>query len=140
MSSANLELVRSIYADWERGDHSEVGWADPEIEYVMVGGPDPGAWQGLQGMVAAFREVLRAWTDWRVSADDYLDVDRDRILVPFHFTARGRTSGLEAGQLRTHGATLFHVHAGRITRIVQYFDRNLAFAELGLSPEDDAAA
>jgi hypothetical protein len=30
--SANVELVRSIYADRERGDHSDVGWADSHIE------------------------------------------------------------------------------------------------------------
>ena len=45
--SANLDLVRSIYAAWERGDRSSVEWAHPEIEYELVGGPAPetgGAW------------------------------------------------------------------------------------------------
>lgn len=133
--SANLGLVRCIYAAWERSDYTEVAWADPEIEYVIAGGPDPGVWRGVGGMAKAFREMLKAWTDWRVTAEDFVEVDSERILVPYRFAARGRASGLEAGRLHTQGATLFQLHASRVTRIVQYFDRERAFVELGLAPD-----
>jgi hypothetical protein len=57
---ANLDLVRSIHAAWERGDFSSVEWADPEIEFVFVGGPEPGSWAGLPRIEEGFRDFLSA--------------------------------------------------------------------------------
>jgi hypothetical protein len=64
MPSENLELVRSIYADWERGDYSSTEWAHPGIEFVGVGGPDPGSSTGLAGLAKLNRDFRSAWTDF----------------------------------------------------------------------------
>ena len=135
MASANLELVRSIYAAWERGDYSSAAWAHPEIELVFADGPSPGRWTGLAGLAEFMRDILLAWEDWRVEADEYRELDDERVLTLSHFSGRGKTSGLELGQMRTKGAELFHVRDGKVTRLVIYWGRERAFADLGLASD-----
>jgi len=137
MSQENLEIVRSIYELWGRGDFSSADWAHPEIEYVIADfGPASGSWTGLAGMAEGFRSILAAWEGYRAEADDYRQLDRERVLVLVHMSGRGKMSGLELGRLRTKGANVFHVRGGKVTRLVLYFDRDRALAELGLSEQD----
>ena len=130
--SANLDLVRSIYADWELGDFSRADWADPEIEYVIADGPDPGNRTGLAAMAEAWRDRLSTSEDLRFRVDDYREVDNGRVLVCFHGSGRGKGSGLELGQLARQAASLFQVRGGRVVRLVFYWDRDRALAALGL--------
>jgi ketosteroid isomerase-like protein len=53
--------------------------------------------------------------------------------VLIHHRGRGKTSGLELGQMQTKNAALFHVRDGKVTRFVAYWDRERALADLGLS-------
>ena len=137
LPSANLDLVRSIYAEWERGDFSSAEWADPEIEFAFAGGPEPGSWKGLAGMAEGYREWLRAWDGFRAEPEEYLVLDGERILVLVRNSGRGRTSGLELEERSV--ANLFHLRGGQVTRIVVYLDRGLAFSDLGLAREADSS-
>jgi len=127
-----VEIVRSIYTMWERGDFTSAEWAHPEIEYVSADGPAPGSVTGLAGMAETFRDWLSTWQEWRVEAEEYRELDEDRVLVLFHFSARGKTSGLELGQIGTKGASLFHLRGGKVTRLVQYLDRERGLETLRL--------
>ena len=57
MASTNVDLVRSIFAAWERGDFSSADWADPEIEFA-VPTDGPGRWTGVARMAEANRDFL----------------------------------------------------------------------------------
>jgi ketosteroid isomerase-like protein len=130
--SANLDLVRSIYAAWERGDFRSTEWADPEIECVIVDGPEPGSWTRLAGMSKGIRDFLSAWEGYRSEPNEYRELDEERVLVLLHTTARGKTSGVQIEQMR---ANLFHIRGGKVTRLLHYWSRERAFADLGLAPE-----
>src|SRR4051812_20205007 len=131
--SENLDLVRSIYADWERGDYSSAGWAHPQIEFVIAGLPDHGSSKGAAAARQAWDQFLNAWEGHHVEVEEFREVDDDRVLVLGRFVARGKTSGLDVQQTRTEGANVLHVRDGQVTRLVVYFDRDHAFADLGLA-------
>jgi ketosteroid isomerase-like protein len=135
MTSANLDLVRSIYADWERGDFTSADWAHPEIEFARADGPDPGVWRGVTGMAGAWRDRAGSFEGPRPEVEEYRELDGERVLVLFRATGRAKASGLDLGQMRAKGANLVHVRDGKVTRLVTYFDRERALADLGLAPE-----
>jgi hypothetical protein len=109
--TSNLDLVRSLYADWERGDFSRIDWAHPEIEFVITDGAEAGSWSGLTAMAGAWREYLRTWEGFSARAEEYYALGEERVLVPDHFSGRGRASGVELGETSAKGATLFSLPA-----------------------------
>jgi ketosteroid isomerase-like protein len=137
--SANLDLVRSIYTAWERGDFAQTERLHPDIEFVFADGPSPGRWTGLAGMAEGSRDFLSAWEDFRAEVEEYRELDGERVLVLIHHRGRGKTSGLGLGQMQTKNAALFHIRDGKVTKFVAYSDRDRALADLGLAPEGDSS-
>lgn len=133
--SENLDLVRSIYSNWERGDDGSTEWAQAEIEWVRADGPEPGTWKGVSEMTTAWRDFLDEWEELHSSAEQYRELDAERILVFDSFSGRGKTSGLQFGNVQTPGVLVFHLPEGEVVKLVAYWDRDRAFADLGLSPE-----
>jgi ketosteroid isomerase-like protein len=130
--SANLDLVRSIYASWERGEFDSADWAHPEIEYVSADGPDPGAWTGLVEMAENFRAWLGLWEGFGLTADEYRQFGAENVVVLDHLSGHGKASGLDLGQIQTTGAWVFHIRDGKVMRMIRYLDRDRALADLGI--------
>jgi hypothetical protein len=87
--SANLDLVRSIFAAIERGDFGSSEWADPDIERVVVGGPEPGTFTGLAGLAQGMRSIFSDMEDVRGEAEECRELDAERVLVLTRGVGRG---------------------------------------------------
>jgi ketosteroid isomerase-like protein len=130
-ASPNLDLVRSIFAARERGDYTSTEWAHPEIEFVIADGPEPGSWTGLAGLAGWSRDFLSALEDARAEIDDCRELDDEQVLVLVRYSGRGKRSGLDFGPMQPKGTWLFRVRDGKVTRLVRYWDRDRALADLG---------
>ncbi len=131
--SENLDLVRSIVEDWERGDIlTSAEWAHPDIECVMVDGPAPSRRTGLAGVAEITHEFVSAYQDFSVFAQEYREIDERHVLVLIQFGGRAKTSGLELRQIAGRNASLLHIEYGTVRRLALYWDRDRAFADLGL--------
>jgi ketosteroid isomerase-like protein len=132
MTHSNLDLVRSIYRDWERGDFSRVDWAHPEISFAVF---DPFEYesQGLGAMDSTWQDWLAAWDEYRVELEQLREVSEDCILSLVR--ASGRTGGSGA-TVQHQSANIFRVSNGRVIRLALYADRDRAFADLGLTLDD----
>jgi ketosteroid isomerase-like protein len=135
MTQETIEVVRPIYEAWERGDFASAAWAHPDIEFVAADGFEIGSGTGVAEMAQRWGEWLSAWDEYRVEVEEYRALGDGRILVLMLHCARGKTSGLDVGETRTKraGANVLHVRDGKVTRLVLYWDRERALADLGLS-------
>jgi hypothetical protein len=79
--STNVDLVRLLFAAWERGDFSSAKWAHPEIEYVIADGPSPGTWTGLAGLAQGSGGFVSVWEEYRIEAEEYRELDGERKTV-----------------------------------------------------------
>jgi hypothetical protein len=85
-------------------------------------------------MAAANRHWLNAWDDLRQELQECRELDDERVLCLHRFVASGKGSGMNMELMRPEGAALFHIRGGKVMRLVHYFDRSRALADLGLAP------
>jgi len=131
--SENVDLVRSIYADWERGDFTRFDWATPEMEFLYVDGPEPASGRGHAAMWSTWSGMLSAWRDHRAAGEEYRELADGGILTLTTFSGRGQASGIELPKALARGASVMYVHDGLVTKIVLYMNRDRALADLGLT-------
>jgi ketosteroid isomerase-like protein len=130
MSRENVEIVRQVYADWERGDFREpdcfdpgisVVWADPMFARQAESG-------GLQELSRSMAEFLDAWDDATATAEQLLDAG-DKVVVSCVWRARGKTSGVT---VESPQGSVWTLRDGKVIRMENYPDPSAALEAAGL--------
>jgi ketosteroid isomerase-like protein len=129
--SENLDLVRSIYEKWGRGDFSSTEWADARIEFAFLDGPEPGRWTGIAQMADVWRRVVSEFEGFRTEGARYRELENGRIAALTRFHGRAKRSGLELSQMPSDQLALFDVRDERVVRIELAWDAAV-LAHLGL--------
>jgi ketosteroid isomerase-like protein len=134
MSRENVDLLRNVYSQWERGDFDTSAF-DPDVDFarigsgVVAGAGGPGRWRGHDEMRQAVLEWLSNWEEFHVEAETFIDLG-NRVLVLELQTARGKDSGVP---VRQELGDLFTLRDGKIVSWEAYWHRDEALRAAGLS-------
>lgn len=114
MSLENLEIVRRLYAAWDRGEHpGPAELLDPEIEYVNPAGAiEPGVKRGRVGFAQAVANTLEGWSSWQMEPESF-EASGNQVAVSVRFRARARRSGIE---FQGRESALVTLRNGRVIR------------------------
>jgi ketosteroid isomerase-like protein len=96
MSQENVELVRSAFAAWNRGDLD--AWLDHWDEqaqiYPLRAQLEGRAYNGHEGLRRFLADMAEDWEGLRFEMDEIREAD-EQIVGSGRFQARGRVSGIE---------------------------------------------
>ncbi len=96
MPEENVDVVRSIYAEWEQGNlAAALELFDPEIvfESFMPDSSERIVARGRREVEAFTRDFLTETRAYRMIGDEFREVGKDKVLVAGRQATIGRRSG-----------------------------------------------
>jgi hypothetical protein len=123
---ANIQLVESICAEWERGKFRSTRWAHPAIDFKVSSGPSPSSGAGVVQLKQSLRAWSRAWVPSRITYRY-----GEHVVVGIVFSER---RGVPANESETAWLIVFHVRQGKVTRLEIDNDPDRALDALDLPP------
>jgi ketosteroid isomerase-like protein len=136
MSQENVEIVRAIYAEWEKGnfrDGAEV-W-DALALFIPASTPDSaetGYYIGLEAAAAFLREWVKPWKTFTISAEEIIEAEANVVVVGRQ-RGVGRESGLAVDMLQFH---VWSFRGPKVMRLEVFRERAEALEAVGLSEQD----
>jgi ketosteroid isomerase-like protein len=134
MSQENVEIVRAIYEEWDKGNfRAGLDFYDPYVVYVPpANNPDAGCYTGIESFREFTRDFLGAWTNLSVAAEEFIEAEGS-VVVGTHWRAQGQGSGVDT-DLRDW--TVWSFRGPKVIRIDQFSEREEALKAVGLSEQD----
>jgi ketosteroid isomerase-like protein len=131
MSQKNVELVRSLQDDWNRGDITvDSDRFHPDLEFIPRRAAMEGAYRGLAGFERFIADNLEVFEKFELRYE-YADLG-ERVLAWGHIHVRARGSGIET-DIESGGIIEFR--DGKIVRWEDFGSKDKALEAVGLDPE-----
>jgi ketosteroid isomerase-like protein len=128
MSQENVELIRSLYDGWLRGEPG-LDKLDPEISMVESSTlPGAVSASGIEAVERYLRSFAKHWEQISIEPIEYVDAG-DRVVVVARLTGSGKKSGVEVNRTWAYVWTL---RGGKALGMVGYANREDALGAVGL--------
>ena len=138
-NGSNLDLVKSAFDAWNRGDiEAFADHAADDVAWLEVSGRPEGSTSerlGRDRMRQSLESLFEAWEIYSLEPVQIHDLG-DRVLAIVREVGRGRTSGVEVDSLWGY---LITIEAGQIKRIEAYRDADRALEVAGVGEPGNAA-
>jgi ketosteroid isomerase-like protein len=146
MSQENVEIVRQLYPadgvdmvaiveDAENAKGALGPLFHPDFETtidpqaIAVGGVDRTV-SGIDGFISGWRDWTTAFEAYRITAQEFVALPDDRVLVLDSHRGKSKTGGVE---MEFRAAGIWTVIEGLIRQLEMFMDRGRALEAVGLS-------
>jgi ketosteroid isomerase-like protein len=130
MSEENVELVRRLYDEFNRGGAAPLSLLDPRVEWHTAADlPDSGVHRGHEGVAALHAEWVGSFEDFRADVTELIDRG-DYVVAPLVLRGRIRDSSDEVALPETH---VWKLTAGKVVEVREYRTLDQALEAVGAS-------
>ena len=132
MSQENLEVVRKVYGFSGRDPEAILEFIDAEavLDWTASRGPYSGIYRGHAEIRRFWQAFLETWDEWVTEIQEAIEVDPETVVCVMHVRGRGKGSGV---LIEAHGAGVWSVRDGKVTRAKLFQSKAEALEAVGLS-------
>jgi ketosteroid isomerase-like protein len=132
VSEENVEIVRGVYSEWERGNFWTADYFHPDIHvrwFAPIAAPAGAETHGIEELTRGMREVLGSYERMTCTAERIIDAG-DQVVSVELWQGRGKASGIET---ESRNSSLWRFADGKVIYLANYGNQSGALEAAGLS-------